>query len=96
MKVTKRQKAIIDAHVEAFKAHNFTYESLPAHQEQLFICLDGGESFKELWDLVWDRSRISITSQLMASHEVFGVLSGTAEKSVRRAFISFLRNNNIV
>ena len=96
MRITKAQKQIFDAHLEAFKMGFDKVESekiVPLH-DGLIGDLKKGAICPDLWAWYWERY-VSMTSQLMAS-PTFNYISKTAIAEMRKRFRVFLTRNGVV
>ena len=78
-RITKLQKSIFDAHLEAAKSDSFDMERI-ASAEEFITAMESKKTVKGLWTFCWDRA--SITSQLMAS-PTFNHFSGNGIKTAR-------------
>ena len=91
-RITKLQKQIFDAHLDAFKNDTFDEATSSTRanltvDENIAILKDlllQGKTVKSFWTYTWDTSA-SITSQLMASSHLFptGYISETAKRDTR-------------
>ena len=67
-RITKKQKAIVEAHLEAFKNNNFDFATCPVdkeHYPQVKEMLLAGKTFRNLHEQVEERA-VSMTSKLLS------------------------------
>lgn len=83
VRITKKQQAIVAAHIDAWKANNFDHTK-PLNIPSLQNALRAGETVKALWD--YSFGRVSITSQMMAHPDIMGHLSGAAKRDISGGF----------
>jgi len=96
MRITKKQKQIFEAHLDAFMKDKFDVSNFskpndsgndsPNRLQELLL---SGKTCRSLWDYIWENN-VSIESQLMASNKVFGFVSEKAKKDSRIGFKEFL------
>ncbi len=96
MRITKKQKQIYKAHLNAFMNDNFDVKHFAKKGDigmdsiiRLHELLSKGKTCKSLWEYLWE-ANVSIESQLMASNEVLRHVSNKAKKDSRDAFRDFL------
>ena len=96
MRITKKQKQIFEAHLDAFMKDKFDVSNFSEHNDggndssnRLHELLLSGKTCRSLWDYIWENN-VSIESQLMASNKVFGFISNKAKKDSRDAFKNLL------
>ena len=96
MRITKKQKQIFEAHLDAFMNDKFDVSNFSEHNDsgndssnRLHELLMAGKTCRSLWDYIWENN-VSIESQLMASNEVLRHVSNKAKKDSRDAFRDFL------
>jgi len=88
-RITKTQKQIFDAHLEAFKNDSFDNQvvmGIDMLREELLE----GKTVESFWLYVWERSA-SITSQLMASSHTTGYISEKGKRDAR-SFMKHMLN----
>lgn len=92
MRLTKLQKRIFEAHYEAWQKGEFTLTQLPTIP-QIKKALISGETIQQLWNAAY--GAMSITSQLIASDDVFRVMTGKGLLDIRNRFKHYLNKFGI-
>ena len=82
-RITKRQKEIFDKHLEAAKNKAFDHPATEPliNKDRVTSLLNQGETIESFWNYCWNEA--SITSQLMASPDIFGYYSGAGLQAAR-------------
>lgn len=89
-RITQKQKAIFDAHLEAYKTKTWDYpEGFRGTAVGLMALVESGKTFKHVWEHVVSR-HVSITSQLCAKPELFDHLTDAYITQARNGFKVFL------
>jgi len=90
-RISKKVKAIADAHIEAKITGNFSEQRVTNKAELLQSIVDG-YTYKQLLDLV-EINYVSITSQMMSS--VVGHITDAYKKQVYKGFKEILNEYNL-
>jgi len=99
-KVTKRQKAIIEAHLKASIKDDFDIscpkvgEQSMKTMDELKEALEEGKTIHQLHKII-EKKHVSVTSQLMAVPTLMGHISEAYRKNYTRGFKDFLTRLNI-
>jgi len=95
-RISPKQKQIFDAHAKAYQTGNWDYpESFKGNLTDLIKELNEGKTFKQLWEETVSHF-VSITSQMMASPEMFGFTSSKFYTDTRKGFKVTLTKIGIV
>lgn len=95
-RITEKQKQIFEAHAKAYQTGNWDYpESFNGNLADLVNALNEGKTMKQLWDQTVSHF-VSITSQMMASPEMFGFTSSKFYTDTRKGFKVTLTKIGIV
>lgn len=90
-RISKRVKAIADAHIEAKMTGKFLEQNV-ANKEQLLQSIVDGYTYKQLLDLV-EVNYVTITSQLTST--LLGHVSDSYKKQVYKGFKEILKDYNL-
>jgi hypothetical protein len=94
-RITPKQKQIFDAHLEAYKTGNWDYpKGFKGTANELMALVESGKTFKGVWEQVVSRY-VSVTSQLIASPELFNHTTDAYVKQARDGFKILLNLYNI-
>lgn len=95
-RITPKQKQIFEAHVNAYKTGKWDYpEGFKGNLADLVNALNEGKTIKKFWEEIVTRF-VSITSQLMASPELFGIETSAFYTDTRKGFKVTLTKIGIV
>lgn len=86
-RITAKQRKIFTEHLLAFQKDRFKDYPRKKYdcRDQLAMDLKKGILVPQLWQELWERN-VSITSQIMANHAVYGYISKNAVKEMKSAF----------
>lgn len=90
-RISKKVKAIADAHIEAKMTGKFLEQNI-ANKEQLLQSIVDGYTYKQLLDLV-EVNYVTITSQLTST--LLGHVSDAYKKQVYKGFKEILKEYNL-
>ena len=95
-RITPKQKQIFEAHANAYKTGNWDYpDGFQGNLADVVNALNEGKTIKKFWEEIVNRF-VSITSQLMASPELFNIETSAFYTDTRKGFKVTLTKIGIV